>query len=321
MTRTLAVACLLAWGCGGGGDGDDADDAPGQDGAPPGGGIAAMYPGDAGIGGDPRVLFADDFESYGDAGDLDTRWDAVYQLPQLRIETTPANVFAGAQSVEMTAPQQSAELSNTVGKVLAVEQDVLYLRYYSKYESTFDITGSSHNGGDISAHYFVNGNATPGVPANGYNKFLVSYENWRGEVATPTPGDLNVYVYHPAQRSNYGDHFFPNGDVMPNTSIPGDFGPEFVARPNLIQELDRWYAYELMVRANTPGLRDGRITCWLDGEIVADFPNLVFREVDTLTIDRFALSLHFGENPTRETRKWYDNVVAATAYIGPMAPP
>ena len=323
VTRVLAVACVLAWGCSNKADDadDDGDDGPGQDGAPPGGGIAEMYPGDVGIGGDPRVLFADDFESYGDAGDLDSRWDAVYQLPQLRIETTPANVFAGAQAIEMTAPQQSQELSNTVGKVLAAEQDVLYLRYYSKYESTFDITGSSHNGGDISAHYFINGQATPGVPADGYNKFLVSYENWRGEVATTTPGDLNVYVYHPAQRDNYGDHFFPNGDVMPNTSIPGDFGPEFVARPNLIQELDRWYAYELMVRANTPGMRDGRITCWLDGVIIADFPNLVFREVDTLTIDRFALSLHFGGNPTAETRKWYDNVVAATAYIGPMAAP
>ncbi len=34
---------------------------------------------------------------------------------------------------------------------------MLYLRYYSKFDGTFDITGSSHNGGGISAHYFVNG--------------------------------------------------------------------------------------------------------------------------------------------------------------------
>ena len=33
-----------------------------------GGGIAADYPGDVGIGGDPRVIFADDFESYATAG-------------------------------------------------------------------------------------------------------------------------------------------------------------------------------------------------------------------------------------------------------------
>ena len=58
---------------------------------------------------------------------------------------------------------------------------MLYLRYYSKFDGTFDITGSSHNGGGISAHYFVDGNATPGVPADGTNKFLIEFENWRGE--------------------------------------------------------------------------------------------------------------------------------------------
>src|SRR4029453_13658749 len=103
------------------------------------------------------------------------------------------------------------------------------------------------------------------------------------------------------------DHFFPNGDVQPNTSIPNNFGDEFEPRPNVIQELGRWYAYEVMLQLNTPGERDGRITCWLDGEVIADFPNLRLRDVDTLKIDRFGLSLHFGTNPSGQTRKWYDN--------------
>jgi hypothetical protein len=312
----VVAACETANPPGGG-------DAAGTPDGPPGGGggIAEMYPGDVGIGGDPRVLFADDFESYASAAELDTRWDETYQAAQTRIATEPANVFAGAQSVEFTAPQQANELSNTVAKVLTGDVHVLYLRYYSKYEATFDITGSSHNGGEISSGYYVNGNASPGVPADGTNKYLISYENWRGEEATMTPGELNVYIYHPEQRDNYGDHFFPDGRVMPNTSIPYDFGPDFVARPNVIQDLDRWYGYEVMLRANTPGQRDGRITCWLDGAVIADFPNLYLRDFDTMTIDHFSLSLHFGQNPTIETRKWYDNVVAATAYIGPMAPP
>src|SRR5262245_42802736 len=219
----------------------------------------------------------------------------------------------------MRAPQQTVELSTGLAKMLSNKLDTLYLRYYSKYETTFDITGSSHNGADISAGYFVNGNATPGVPANGTNKYLIAYENWRGDTATMTPGEQNVYIYHPEQRSNYGDHFFPDGRVMPNTSIPNDFGAEFLARPNFTPELGRWYAFEVMLHANTPGVRDGRITCWVDGQIIADFTNLRLRDIDTLKIDRFGISLHFGNNPTMETRKWYDNVVAATAYIGPMA--
>ena len=306
---------------GGGPAGGDASGSP-DAGAPlTGEGISAKHPGDVGIAGDPDVVFADDFEGYGAVTDLDERWDNFFQVAQTRIATEPANVRAGARALELTLPQQGTELSNAVQKILTTELDALYLRFYSKLESTFDVTGSSHNGGGISAHYFQGNNATPGVPANGTNKFLVEFECWRGETTDKSPGALNVYIYHPEQRSNYGDHFFPDGTVLPNTSIPGDFGPEFVSRPNLTPELGRWYSYEVMLKANTPGMRDGRVTLWLDGEVIGDFPNLRLRDTATLKIDRFNLSFHAGSNTKGPTKKWYDNVVAARSYIGPMVEP
>lgn len=304
---------------GGGAGGAGATGGSGGTGAT--GGIAAKYPGDQGIESDPDVIFADDFESYGDQGDLWDRWDNTFQQAQTRIATEPANVFAGNQSVEFTIPAQNQELSNAVQKVLTTELDVMYLRWYSKFEANNDIVGSSHNGGGMSAHYFVNGQATPGVPANGTNKFLMEFEHWRGEASTQSPGMINVYIYHPEQRDNYGDHFFPTGLVMPNTSLPFDFGADFVpASDEIIPNLDQWYCYEFMVKANTPGQRDGRITLWLDGQQIADFGNLRMRDIDTLKLDRFNLSFHAHASPN-ETRKWYDNVVAAHSYIGPMAPP
>jgi MYXO-CTERM domain-containing protein len=284
-------------------------------------GIAAGYPGDEGIDGDPAVVFFDDFEGYAVADDLWDRYDNVYQLDQIRFATEPTNRYAGDQALEFTVPQQEAELSNAVDKAVSPELDVMFLRYYSKFSSPFDVVGSSHNGSSISAHYFVDGQATPGVPADGTNKFLVAYEDWRGEPETPSPGLLNVYVYHPEQRDAYGDHFFPSGLVMPNTSLPFDFGPDFVPRPEVIPELERWYCWEYMVQANTPGQRDGRIAAWLDGVLVADWQGLRLRDVDALTIDRFGLSLHIGSNPSGEQKKWFDNVVAATAYIGPLYVP
>jgi hypothetical protein len=75
-----------------------------------------------------------------------------------------------------------------------------------------------------------------------------------------------------------------------------------------------------MVKANTPGSRDGRITAWVDGNVFADWTNLRLRDVDTLKIDRFNLSLHAGSNTKGPTKKWYDNVVAAKSYVGPMVP-
>jgi hypothetical protein len=291
----------------------------GASGALPSGdqGIAARHPHDDGIGSDPSVIFADDFESYHDASGLEARWNAGV-FGNRRIATEPERVYAGAQSLEFTSPLQSAELSNGVARSVAPELDLLFLRYYSRYDPSFDVVGSSHNGGGISAHYFNNGMATPGVPANGTNKYLIEYECWRGESAEPNPGSLNIYIYHPEQRSMWGDHFFPDGEVLPNTSIADDFGSQFVARPTVVPELGRWYSFEVMLMANHAGQRDGRIALWLDGALIADFQNLRLRDVDTLRIDRFNLSLHIGSNTVRETYKQYDNVVAATSYIGPM---
>ena len=106
--------------------------------------------------------------------------------------TETANVFGGSQSLELTVPEQDEELSNATDKVLTEELDLLFLRYYSKFQAPYDVVGSSHNGSMISAHYFIDGNATPGIRANGTNKFLVNYENWRGETATPSPGEWRM---------------------------------------------------------------------------------------------------------------------------------
>ena len=98
-------------------------------------------------------------------------------------------------------------MSNTVAKVVSPGRDALFLRYYAKYDAGFDVIGSSHNGSTMSAQ-----DRCPGVRADGFNKFLVSYEAWRDSSATPNPGRLNAYVYHPDQRDIWGDHFFPTGN-------------------------------------------------------------------------------------------------------------
>jgi len=282
-------------------------------------GIASKHKGDVGIAADPAVIFADDFEGYASAAGLTSKWDNAFQNGHLTIVTQAANIYRGAKALQLDVPQQSGEMSNAVAKKLTKERDVLFLRYYSKFDTGFDVMGSSHNGATISAHYFINGwQATPGVPANGTNKFLVAYEHWRDDAATANPGKVNVYTYHPDQRSEWGDHFFPTGLVMPNTSLPFDFGSSFVARPDLVPKLGQWYSYELMVKANTPGQHDGRIACWLDGKLVADFPNLRLRDVATLSIDEFDLSLHVKSNTAGVAKKWIDNVVVASSYIGPL---
>ena len=202
-------------------------------------GIASRYPGDRGIEADPAVLFHDDFES----DEPLKRWDNSFQKADIRFAQEPENVHGGKRALEFTVPKQKAELSDGVVKELGSGQDVVFMRYYSKFDKGFDQTGSSHNGGLLSAQAPGVPYSTPGVRADGRNKFIVSFEDWRGNAATTPPGELNVYVYHPEQRSEYGDHFFPSGNVLPYSTRPGNFGAHFVARPDIIPELGRWYCF------------------------------------------------------------------------------
>jgi hypothetical protein len=278
-------------------------------------GIAAKYPGDSGIEKDPAVVLYDGFEDYATPGDVNKKYEFVMHVENMRIAQEAANVNHGKKAMEFTLPKQQEGNAAALYRVLKEERDVLFLRFYSKFEKGYDQHGSSHNSGVISAHYFPGRQASPGKPADGRNKFWVSYETERG--AAPSPGPLNIYCYHPEQRTGYGDHIYPTGRITPPSAQPVPFGPAFVSRPDFIPELDRWYCYEFMVKANTPGRRDGRIACWVDGKLIADFPNFRLRDVETLKIDVFGIALFMRPNNIRANTKWFDDVVAATSYIGP----
>lgn len=279
-------------------------------------GIASLYSTDANIQSHPDVIFADDFESYGSANQLTTRWNQAYQLPYTRIATESGDVYSGSKSLEFRIPQQSAEVSNELVKTISPAEDVIFVRAYTKFEAGYNASGSTHNGIVISANY-----SNPGIPANGTNKFYVDVENSREGTSEASPGMTNLYLYHPEQRTEWGDHWYPDGRVTPFDLTPGNFGAHFVPRPNFTPQLGRWYCYELMVKANTPGERDGRVAVWIDGSLVADYPNVRLRDVATLRIDKILLSLHIKSNTVRQNLKWYDNVVVARSYIGPMSSP
>lgn len=283
-------------------------------------GIAKNYLNDEGIASDPQVIFADDFESYSSVNGLTAngRWNEAYHLQNLRFATEAGNFYHGTKSLEFKVPQTNNEVSNTTIKYINPTEDIVFIRFYAKFDNSFNVVGSSHNGSTISSSYWEGPGSGPGIPADGYNKFLVSGEFWRDASGPQNPGSLNAYVYHPEQRDIWGDHFFPTGRVIPFDYLPGNFGPYFISRPEFVPELGRWYAYEIMVKANTPGERDGRIAFWVDGELAADFLNIRLRDTTDLRIDRVSIDLHVKHNTLSIAKKWYDNVVIATSYIGPM---
>jgi hypothetical protein len=281
-------------------------------------GIAANYPGDRGIGDDPLVLFADDFESHKIKASLSRVWTTYYNKTRLAQENE--NAFLGNQSLEFSVPEDRGMASQS-GELLKKECDTVFLRYYSKFDTTYDVKGSAHNGGGISARmYKKDGGNAVGRKSDGSNHFYVTLDHGRQKTfgTAPNPGYLRIYMYHPEQRSQWGDGLFPTGMVIPNAGRKFDFGDSFVSRPNVVTKLEFWHCHELMVKANTPGERDGRVAVWVDGKVAIYFPNLRLRDVESLKMDYVQIGMYIQKMKHPATKKWYDNVVAATSYIGPV---
>jgi len=321
-----------------------------------GAGIAAGFPGDVGIASHPDVILAENFEGYNVWRDLmGGGWGVTNgenPAPEgIHVHFSKEHKFTGTQSLQLDLYPRNTPRHTGINLDLDAvqQQNTIYVRYYHKIDKSYHVPPgvSNHNGASISSKYWTSGPAHmgPGKAATGTNKYLVQLEN------TASSGydgySMKAYIYHPEQRYNYegfvpipgmssrdpgepwtsaythrpgeqyGDAFYPDGEVMPWNHWRGDYGPEFVSLPKFFVEFDRWYCYELMLKANTPGQRDGRLTAWIDGEIIMDFPNMRLRDIEDLKIDQVGFTFGADRIPDK-TSAWYDNIVIATSYIGPI---
>ena len=285
-------------------------------------GLAARYEGDKGLATDPAVIIADDFESStpgmlpqpSAAAQPNVRhgpWDRAWG--GARITDAPEHVHTGQRALELTT---NGPGGGGVTKYMGRGFDRLFFRYYIKYADEFP--SAHHVGGALHARAPGVPDANPGVKANGTNQFDVLLDHWAFDASVPPPGHLVAYVYHMDQQHRWGEQFYPSGKTSPGLNgARGIFGPSFVPRKDLVPARGRWYCYEFMVQANEPEQRDGRVAFWVDGRLAGDFPNLRFRTVDTLKMSRAAVGIYESRNNGLH-RVWIDDVVVATAYIGPM---
>ena len=256
-------------------------------------GIASRYPNDVGIENDPAVIFADDFESYATPDQIKARWGGGNGSTRMRVATEEGNVFAGNKSVEFFMPVTSTEISCTLWKLLNPTQDTVFMRMYQKFDPGYNIPGGNHNGIRLSAEYPETAGHIPPADGTGFFLFLLQ-NNVFGRPGEISPGYSHLYAYWPRQRSMWGDHWYSDGAVIPGgqgdwITNPNQY-PNFQAMPNFPPRLGRWYAVELMVKANTPGQNNGEIAFWIDGQLKGRLPNLFLRGISSLKLDRAVMA-------------------------------
>ncbi|MHC4176755.1 MAG: hypothetical protein ACYSWU_04570, partial [Planctomycetota bacterium] len=185
--------------------------------------------------------------------------------------------------------------------------DTMYARFYVKFHEK---TGYNHH----FVHLVADRTPTPwpkggaGETPPGDAKFSTGIEPTGRWGKYPPPGVWNFYTYWHEMKTKWGSVY--NGKQVPIQ--PG-----------------RWYCVEAMLKANSsPEKHDGEQAFWVDGELYGRFPGFRWRTTDKLKINSFWLLYYNTDQPARHNKDpkpesrvmevWFDDVVIATEYVGPV---
>ncbi len=329
MKRRRSVGLLLAIACGSLTDGFAQQ-------LPAGNGLAAKYAGDKGIASDPRVLLAEDFES-GEIADLQKRWSSVSDKDGKVLAFSDQRPVdsGGKRSIQMTATLGE----NTGGHLytpLSKSVDKAFARFYVKFAPDADyIHHFVHFGGYNPSTRWPQGGA--GERPHGDERVTIGIEPYGSYGRFPAPGAWNFYSYWQDMKISADNKYWGNG-LHP-------------VQPALVPR-DRWQCVEIMLKLNsTPDTSDGECAFWLDGKLTAHFAKGVkrgpwtgmgfslvetggepfegfrWRKSNDLKVNFFWLLHYVTENaarqnrvanPNKTNRVWFDEIVVATEYIGPI---
>lgn len=270
-----------------------------------GAGLAAAYPGDAGLKGSAKVISADDFES----GSLGAGWDEIGnkngKVLELASPGTDARFGKRCLRVE-------AHLGQDTGGGLTKwfePADTVFIRFYTRFDAGCDYV---HHFVTLRANKGLRGGdkwsgfGGAGLKPEGGERFSTAIEPWGDWGRWPAPGRWNFYSYwHEMAPSKDGKYWGNSFGVPTAPLIPRD----------------RWICVEFMLKHNTPGRRDGEQAFWIDGALQGHWKGINWRKDAQLKANALTLESYITDRWTKNPVNvvCFDNVVIARRYIGPVA--
>ena len=230
-------------------------------------GLAARYPGDAGIQRHPSVLFVEDFESESlEAVVRRWSWSRGQQDHRLSLDPQverPAG-SPGRQSLKMTVLRGTGGNSGDLRKILDDHHQQIHLRFYVRFAEDYgllhhftrvrgELNPTPHHAGGAGRRPATHFSAAIETGLNNTNHYPVR------ERAAP-PGFWRFYVYWPEMRSWQTPAGDPDGRPNPY------YGNAFTPHRPVQAKRGAWQCVEIMVRMNSaPGAKDGALALWIDG--------------------------------------------------------
>ncbi len=252
-----------------------------------------------------QILFSSDFEN--------PNWHTAYfdhyglNDGRLSLVTTPADVHGGSSALRCQVPAvqgATAQVSYWFGDTGGY--DKVHYRWWAKFDTNFDQGNLMHFNGlaaiSTSGKWDFMGQA--GIKPNGDDRFSSGFEPWRNWGNNAAPGVFGFYSYFP--------------DMLPDPNMPGKYwGNSFrPAQNGFNPPRGEWHCYEIMIKANDVGQRNGEQAAWIDGQLYGHYTNILWRTSDLVKLKRFSLSLYIHDSPQVNT-VYFDDVVLSTGYIGP----
>jgi hypothetical protein len=281
-------------------------------------GIASRYVRDVGIENDPDVILTEMFEDSVEA--IASRWTQASNTAGMSLSTDRPAASGGTRSLMMTS-ESGRNTGGNLYKNLGTGYDQVFLRYYVKYASS----GTYHHSGGWLGGFnpptnWPQGGA--GTRPTGSDRFSIG----------PEPSDparrFDLYTYWMDMRPS------PDGNYWGNTLV---HDPSLVAKP------DRWMCVEVMVKMNNPPTENnGELALWIDGNAIVHlrqgsplgkwlvnmftpgstgvpFEGFRWRDTDLLKLNWIWLTHYATDDPSGFVgRMWWDHVVLARKYIGPI---
>jgi hypothetical protein len=263
-----------------------------------------------------RIIFSDDFEKP-DA--LKAAFEVLgMKEGRVKLATDAAIAHSGSGALQLTTPANDGKSIGAGPSYWFGSEkdggghDRVYLRYYIKFAPDYDQGNLNHTGASLAAvsgTSMWDGMGRAGIRPKGDDRFTSGFEPWRDYGRNPPPGAMHLYTYWMDMRKDKDGNFW--GNMMM---------PEGADRIN--PERGRWYCFEQMIKANTPGAPedkpDGELAAWIDGKLYMHYTGFRWRTAAAVKLKRFALSIYIHQS-TRENTVWYDDVVLSTGYVGLMA--
>jgi hypothetical protein len=286
----------------------------------------------------PDWLFCDDFEGMSkgiDAWYTASGWTENIGKSNAGRMTSSTQAHGGKYAVHYpaaaSAGYQGADLiwrpcagANKAGCKPLLGYPQLYFRTWIKLASDHKKVHHFLNigGGPLDDYWAPYGNA--GCRPNGKRAMgtTVDFKN--------TTHATFFYTYFPAMKCDSGTNCAKYANPtqicadcakksMPcSNGLECCWGNTFAPSPAVTLPLGSWFCFEMMMKSNDVGSKNGEMAYWVDGKLGHQVKQMQWRTVSTLQLNRVRLQhyLTTGDAGGHSNRVWFDDVVVSTKPIG-----